>query len=312
MIKLSAVVWLGLFINTVTSFFFPAVSRLGFYRVRARHDSTQCPVGSRLGAGPAGGFNGRAAFLADTDEVYFKTILRRSLESTEEALEEGLGLLEIEFPPIRANDPTSAGTFDASAAFVREFIKADVLASLGAELFVVFPERSEKKIAEKKWGGTPCTITSTDCILENDTSLQSIQPKVLVVVAPGFNIPEYTDIAKFEQVWEKCPTIIVINGYLSRLRAGFYPALLYPGLAKVTKSFYSRFTSILTLSPLAVVGDRLGCWIARVYPSAWEVLLKTSSDDKYDVILESEGEPDSKKTWKMATQLYKDRTGKLF
>ena len=181
------------------------------------------------------GFNGRAAFLADKDDIYIKTILRRSIESTKEALRDGLSLLEIEFPPIRANDPTSAGTFDASAAFVREYIKADILASLGKELFVVFPERSERQIAEKRWGATTCTLTSIDSILTNDMSQTQIQPKVMVVVAPGFNIPEYIDIAKFERIWEECPTIIIVNGYLSRVRAGFFPALLYPGLAKVKR-----------------------------------------------------------------------------
>ena len=251
--------------------------------------------------------------MADKDEmIYFQTILRRSIDETKAALEDGADLLEIEFPPIRANDPTSAGTFDVSAAFVREYVKAEVLSSLGEELFVVFPERSERLIAQDKWGKVSCTLTSIDSLVQNNVSQAPKQAKVMVVVAPGFNIPEYTDIAKFEHIWEESPTIIIVNGYISRLRAGFYPALFYPGLAKVTKTFYSRFTSILTLSPLAVVGDRLGCWISKVYSSPWEVLLRTSDNDKYDVILESEKEPNSKTTWAMASKLYKERTGKLF
>ena len=304
MFEARVLAWLSL-ITTVISFIIPTINRVSTHQVGG--------IGARaIISELRAGFNGKAAFLADKEDIYFKTVLRRSIESTKEALGDGLSLLEIEFPPIRANDPTSAGTFDASTAFVREYIKADILASLGKELFVVFPEQSERLIAREKWGTMTCTITSIDSILANDMSLEQIRPKVMVVVAPGFNIPEYIDIAKFEHIWEECPTLIVVNGYLSRIRAGFYPALFYPGLSKVTKSFYSRFTSILTLSPLAVLGDRLGCWITRAYPSPWEVLLKTSGDDKYDVILESEGEPDSKKTWKMATKIYKDRTGKLF
>jgi hypothetical protein len=60
-------------------------------------------------------FAGRAAFLAENDDaIYIQTIKRRSLDATKAALQDGACLLEIEFPPLRSNDPSSAGTFDAT------------------------------------------------------------------------------------------------------------------------------------------------------------------------------------------------------
>jgi hypothetical protein len=279
-------------------------------------------------------FAGRAAFLAENDDaIYIQTIKRRSLDATKAALQDGACLLEIEFPPLRSNDPSSAGTFDATVSFIRQYINDDLFRSMGRVL-VVFPDRSERDIAKKAWGevGAWCTLTSLDALLEEGKGkgdgdaasayTSSINPpKAIIAVAPGFNIPEYDQISKLEGRWGSggddsssgTVPIIVINGYLSRLRAGFYPALFYPGLARVTKSFYTRFVSVLHLSPVAVLGDRLGAWTVRAYPDNWEVLLKAPGQSyKYDVIESSVSEPEAKAAWRRATDEYKKRTGRMF
>ena len=118
---------------------------------------------------------------------------------------------------------------------------------------MVFPEQSESLIAREKWGAMTCTITSIECILTN----AQIRPKVMVVVAPGFNIAEYIDIARFELLG-RVPHPHRSERVPQQDSRGFYPALFYPGLAKVAKELLLSLTNILTLSPLAVLGGSIG------------------------------------------------------
>jgi hypothetical protein len=69
-------------------------------------------------------------------------------------------------------------------------------------------------------------------------------------------------------------------------------------------------------SPVAVEGSRLGAWTGRVYPGNWEILVKNSNlggkgaKDGFDVVHESETQPDAKFTWKTAKSEYNVRRGK--
>lgn len=262
-------------------------------------------------------FSGKAAFLADKDDVYINTIRRRAVEATKEALTNGVRLLEVEFPPLRANDPTSAGTFDASAEFVLDYIRDPMWNGIVDEglRLVVFPERSEMEIASRRWSANvpeSWTLTDIGSLLNDNGAAMSTSPSLLVIVAPGFNIPEYIDVERISEKAYPEASIVIVNGYISRLRAGFYPGFLYPTLAKVTKSFYSRFEQVFHVSPIAVCGERLGAYKVRQYPDAWEVLLQNSAPEAYDVIDSSSDEPNAKAAWKFATEEFKKRTGRLF
>jgi hypothetical protein len=100
---------------------------------------------------------------------------------------------------------------------------------------------------------------------------------------------------------------VVINGNLDRLRNGYYPGIFYPGLARVSKEFYSRAEQALYLSPIAVGGVRFGAWLARAAPGPWEVLVR--GPNGYDVVQSTDKEPPAKNAWALAKKAFQERNG---
>jgi hypothetical protein len=270
---------------------------------------------------------GKAGFLGDrSEDVYVKNVLRRSLDAAKSCLKDEKKLIEIEFPGTRRSDPSYGQTFDNARDFTREFLKDREFADIGKDLWVLFPEPNECTLAKKSWGNVPFTITSIAGALSEQADSAS-SPKIIICIAPGFNVEEWIDLAKIEDKrMQEGAALIVINGNLDRLRNGFYPGLFYPKIASVGKTFYNRFEQALYFSPVAVCGDRLGAWTAKLYNSKWEVLVKSNSQEieitdsrgtnkpsvNYDVVSSSEIEPKPKSTWDLASKIYKSRTGKMF
>lgn len=117
---------------------------------------------------------------------------------------------------------------------------------------------------------------------------------------PGFNVEEWIAIAKAYDVKgsEFEIPMVVINGNLDRLRNGYYPSLFYPQLKRVTDSFFSRFSQIYCLSPIAVSGDRLGAWLVKTYQNPWQILVKSKLG--YISIGSYENEPKPTDAWNFA------------
>ena len=251
------------------------------------------------------GFGGRTAFLADKPDVYLKTCLRLSVEGCKAALADGNMLIEVEFPPLLKSDISVGETLDTNRLFVKDMVKS--FESFGKDLWLVFPDQKEASLAKKKWGNAELSFTLTS-IPGAKLAPPESQPKLIIAVNPGFNIEEWIELPNIRR--GSC-AIIVVNGNIDRLRAGYYPSLFYPGLAKVTKSFYSNFVQALFLSPVAVSGDRFGSWLVKKYSSRWELLVR--SVDKrattYDVILSTENYPDAKKCWSIAKKKYTEDRG---
>jgi len=250
---------------------------------------------------------GRTAFLTDKQEIYSRNCLRLSIDGCKAALKNNIELIEVEFPAMLKNDISVIETLDTNRVWVREFAKA--FESLGKDLWVVFPDTKEASLAvkTKEWSGMlPFTITSISRELE---TAAPGQPKLMIAINPGFNVEEWIQLP---QIRRGSP-IIVVNGNLDRLRNGYYPALFYPGLAKVSKDFYSKFTQAFFINPVAIGGDRFAAWLTKVYPGDWELLVKRatstrSSASEYDVLFTSEEYPDQKFIWATAKDKYtKDR-----
>jgi hypothetical protein len=129
---------------------------------------------------------------------------------------------------------------------------------------------------------------------------------ILKLFHTGFSVDEWINIPKID----KGSPIIIINGNLDRLRNGYYPWFIYPALTKVTKEYYVNTVQAVYLSPIAVGGARLGAWLTRIYPGKWEILVKGTSE--YEVISESEKEPEAKVAWNMAKKSYLEKTGQMF
>jgi hypothetical protein len=246
---------------------------------------------------------GKSSFLIDKDQnIYLTNILRRAVASTNQCLEEGKTLIEIEFPANRKSDLSLGETQDTNREFVFQYVKQ--FSKFEKDLWVVMPDKRETFLARSKWGEElPFTLTSIEGLLQAKPALV---PKLLVFVNPGFNIAEWIDIPKVvEQAGN--PPVVIINGYLDRLRNGYYPAIFYPGLTKVSKGFYSTATQACFLSPIAVGGNRLGAWLARVYPGPWEVLVRNK--EGYEVIQTSDQEPKGQQAWNLAKKAFFEING---
>ena len=251
------------------------------------------------------GFSGRTAFLSDKPDVYLKTCLRLSIEGCKAALADGKELIEVEFPPLLKNDISVGETLDTNRLFVKEMAKS--FESYGKDLWLVFPDQKEASLARQKWGKADLSFTLTS-IPGAKLAPPDRQPKLIVAINPGFNIEEWIELPKIRM--GSCP-MIVVNGNIDRLRAGYYPSLFYPGLTKVTRSFYLNFVQALFLSPVAVGGDRFGSWLVTKYGSNWELLVKSVNrkTTTYDVILSTEEYPDAKKCWSIAKKKYTEDRG---
>ena len=246
---------------------------------------------------------GKTGFLFDKDQnLYLNSILRKSTDSCKLCIEEGTKLIEVEFPANRKNDLSLGETLDTNRQFTRQF--ANSFESYGKDLWILFPDKKECFLAREKWGNDlPFTMTSIEGLMQN---MPESVPQLMIIVNPGFSVDEWINIPKLD----KGVPMIIINGNLDRLRNGYYPWFIYPGLTKVTKEFYSNAVQALFLSPIAVGGSRLGAWLTRVYPGSWEVLVKGTTE--YEVVSVSDAEPPAKDAWNIAKKNYLERTGQMF
>ena len=251
------------------------------------------------------GFEGRTAFLSEKPDVYFKTCLRFAIEGCVAALQDGKELIEVEFPPLLKNDISVGETLDTNRLFVKDIAKS--FETYGKDLWVVFPDAKEASLAKEKWGKVEQKFTLTS-IQGAQIAPPELQPKLIIAVNPGFNIEEWIELPKIRR--GSCP-MIVVNGNIDRLRNGYYPSLFYPGLTKVTKSFYLDFVQALFLSPVAVGGDRFGSWLVNKYGSKWELLVKSTNTKSitYNVIQRTEKYPDAKSCWSLAKKKYTEDRG---
>jgi len=241
-------------------------------------------------------------YLRGDNKVYLQTILKKSVESTRIMLKSPTTqrLIEVEFPVNRKNDLSAAETLDQSRDFTLNFIEG-FANEYKKSLWVCFPDRKEASLAKKKWGeNLPFILTSIEgATMQVSTTLD--RPKLIVAVTPGFNINEWIDLASFNDkvAKENCP-IIIINGNLDRLRNGYYPSIFYPGLKKVTDSFYKQFEQALFLSPVAIAGNRFAAWLVKEYKEKdWNIVVK-NSDNQYQSIDSYESPPDSSLVWRLA------------
>ena len=124
------------------------------------------------------------AFLTDKSaDLYLNTCLRRSIESCNLCLKDKKSLIEVEFPVSRKSDLSVSETLDTNRKFVREFAKN--WASLGKDLWIVFPDAKECTLARKSigWSGElPFTLTSIESALK--ANIENI-PKLIIAVNPG-------------------------------------------------------------------------------------------------------------------------------
>lgn len=239
-------------------------------------------------------------FLGNADQTFYQqSVLRRAIDASKQCLKDSIQLIEIEFPANRKSDLSVTETLDTNRAFTRNFCAS--FSNLGKDLWVVFPDRKECSLARKSYGeNLPFTLTSIDGV---QVAPADERPKLMVAVNPGFNVEEWIELAKST----RGAPLIVINGNLDRLRNGYYPAIFYPGLARVTIEFYSKATQALFLSAIAVSGSRYAGWLTREYPGSWDLITLKKDSREYETLLSVEKEPNPKVTWDLVKQSYADK-----
>lgn len=255
-------------------------------------------------------FEGRNGFLCEKDPFYRQVIITNTMTALKQAIADGKKLLEVEFPPSKVNDISVTETLDVTRSMLLEMLNGLSVIYPGESMYTVWPDRGECALAIRNGYGeqTPWKMAIINEILQSPTDSEA---QCMVFFCPGFNVNEWIDISALESKYP-ATTFIVVNGNLDRLRSNYYPSFFYPKLASVGKSFYSRFTQAFFLSPVAVLGDRFGSWIATQYPGQWELLVLQPGEKQYDVMQSSEKPFESQKAWKEATKLYKERTGRMF
>ena len=271
-------------------------------------------------------------YLINRDpNVYINNVLKKSIDSTKLCINNNITKIEISFPEIIKNDISVIESLNLNRAFVLEYIKS--FTSYGKNLWVVFPDNKELKLALDKWDNNndnnngdknikdTFTITSLSVaskILnannneDNGLSLQLLNhhlPEVLVIVNPGFNVNEWIDLANLNTN----AIVIVINGNLDRLRNGYYPSIFYPTLTKVTNTYYRSFIQAFFIQNIAVNGDRYGGWLLRNYPNNWMIVIK-NKDNKYERLTEydQDQQPNAQIVWKTAKIAYQRIWGGMF
>lgn len=260
-------------------------------------------------------------YLSNRDQnVYINNVLRQSIESTKLCINNKITKIEISFPEIINNDISVTESLNLNRAFVLEYIKA--FTSYGKNLWVLFPDNKELNLALDIWDRdkrkndhrnvvSVTSIVTASKLLSSCNQYEIQQPKVMVVVNPGFNVNEWIDVANLQTN----SITIVINGNIDRLRNGYYPSIFYPTLAKVSNMYYQLFTQAFFIQSIAINGDRYGAWLIKNYPNKWMILIK-NKDNSYGILKifdnQDQKQPNAQEVWKTAKAAYQEIWGGLF
>lgn len=112
-----------------------------------------------------------------------------------------------------------------------------------------------------------------DPIIDGENSPASLW----LVIQPGNGGPveDWVNLAKMSS--DQTP-VVIINGALDKVNGGFYPAFVFPKLAKVTESYYKKFESVFYIKPFSDKG--VYGWLFRVYPEPWQVVYESVKQGK--------------------------------
>jgi hypothetical protein len=261
--------------------------------------------------------------------IYFNSIVQQSSTSVRNCIQDKASLIEIAFPESRKSDISVTESLTINRDYTFELLKS--FSNYGNDVWVLFPDRKESFLASETKSGKAASfrLTSIDAVLGAYTSASTTYPssfsikevkppKLLVAVNPGFNVEEWIKLQKiYTQLNTFYPsadiTYLVINGNLDRLRNGYYPAIFYPELNKISQSFYKKFIPAYLLRPVAIGGDRLATWLVKSYPNEnWQLLVKNGQNTEYIVGRTYQEEPPAQTLWKQAKDSYfEQRKGTL-
>jgi Domain of unknown function (DUF1995) len=189
--------------------------------------SVPCPCRARAPEAPrvCARFRSRAVTVCSSLPSDYDVVRQEAVSATRSALEAGVPLIELQFPPI-ANMATAAlnQLLDENRAFTREFLRPFTPQYKRERINIVFPDSKEARLAQKTWGDVPFTIQSIPKNKEHGAPSyvrSAAEPGaigedrgLMIVVNPGFNVSEWINM----EVLQGGDPIILINGDLDKVR----------------------------------------------------------------------------------------------
>ena len=229
---------------------------------------------------------------------------QKALTSLQQALQNKLRLLEIDFPPLLAEGKTLFDDFDN----VQELTQnvnwcVELLPALcnSRNVWFVLPDTKEVQLAKEEWTGQryrqapyttiqavveeynaeyskPWGATFADAmqsltsnnVLGDASTLDDIsnapRPSLHFICQPGNGGPveDWINCETLHNNSSKETSTVIVNGALDKVRDGYYPAVFFPKLAATVDRFYRNFEPLLILKPISNKG--VYGWLYRVYP----------------------------------------------
>lgn len=195
----------------------------------------------------------------------FDAMRQQATDAALAAVSAGHNLIELSFPAVpRIATAALNQLLDANRAYAKQFLFACRPRLTTANLYAVFQEPAEARLAAKAYGPDMpfdiCSLPKKDTQIPSFVSSKS--DGLIVVVQPGFNVDEWIAMERLEG---SLP-IVAINPDLDKVRGSYYPRLFYPNLHKVKDRFLSRFVEAYYLKPLSNGGT-----LYRCYPGEWKL-----------------------------------------
>ena len=139
---------------------------------------------------------------------------------------------------------------------------------------------------QKAWGSTLAEtfnkLQGGDGILADSSTLDKLSlsdNRLQLICQPGNGGPveDWINVELLHRAAGPTVTTCIVNGALDKVREGYYPALVFPALAK-TVPFYRQCEPVFIVKPISDKG--VYGWLFRVYPEPWQVILQTARPGK--------------------------------
>ncbi|DBB02056.1 hypothetical protein WJX77_010807 [Trebouxia sp. C0004] len=224
----------------------------------------------------------------------YSTAVRQAQNATLAAIADGHKLIEVEFPTSSlqgvSGDAEGCNEMTYSMGYLRQFCRSFQQNAAATRIF--FPDKKEMEVAKtgkgiEEEGGAVFDVTKFQLdylttpsgLLDIGIDLTKVDitartrpaDELYIIAYPHFNVNEIIAVDELYQKIAKDANspIVVFNGELDRIRSGYYPALFFPKLGKLAKTFIPHFESAYYIHNFK--GHKGGV-LFRAYPDPWQVL----------------------------------------
>ena len=182
----------------------------------------------------------------------YSAVVRDAQEATKRAMQDGLRLLEVEFPVASLmavqGDEEGANEMTKSSEYLRQYARAFLEVASSTRVF--FPDVKESELqASGVWADFPSInldyLTKPSGLLDIGIDLSGYSPtskikpgeRVFMAAYPSFDPRELVAVDK---VWrhiqnDEDKTLVIFNAELCRLRSDYFPKIFYPEMARLSK-----------------------------------------------------------------------------